>query len=172
MLLGTLLVPRGFTGRRPSGPAHDVGPRPARLTTSRAIGGGASATSGGSEATLGLLPLPRRDVERLRQILGLQRRLTRHARQPARETRADARADPSHEALTWLEIHGQAPEIVEHWRGFLEAAGAAGAGRGRAARPGAAADAGDGDAVGCGHRSAAVTPVPARLIRCAARTRA
>jgi hypothetical protein len=30
---------------------------------------------------------------------------------------------PFAEALTWLEIHGRAPEIVEHWRGFLEAAG-------------------------------------------------
>jgi hypothetical protein len=26
--------------------------------------------------------------------------------------------------MTWLEIHGGAPEVVEHWRGFIEAAGA------------------------------------------------
>jgi hypothetical protein len=26
------------------------------------------------------------------------------------------------EALTWLEIHGQAPDVLEHWRGFVEAA--------------------------------------------------
>jgi hypothetical protein len=25
--------------------------------------------------------------------------------------------------LAWLEIHGQAPEVVEHWRGFIEASG-------------------------------------------------
>ena len=30
---------------------------------------------------------------------------------------------PFQEALTWLEIHGQAPEVLEHWRGFIEAAG-------------------------------------------------
>jgi hypothetical protein len=29
---------------------------------------------------------------------------------------------PFHEALTWLEIHGHAPEVLEHWRGFIEAA--------------------------------------------------
>ena len=29
---------------------------------------------------------------------------------------------PFREALTWLEIHGQAPEALEHWRGFIEAA--------------------------------------------------
>jgi hypothetical protein len=30
---------------------------------------------------------------------------------------------PFREALTWLEIHGHAPEVLEHWRGFLEASG-------------------------------------------------
>jgi len=29
---------------------------------------------------------------------------------------------PFREALTWLEIHGEAPEMLEHWRGFIEAA--------------------------------------------------
>jgi hypothetical protein len=29
---------------------------------------------------------------------------------------------PFKEALTWLEIHGNAPEMLEHWRGFIEAA--------------------------------------------------
>jgi hypothetical protein len=31
---------------------------------------------------------------------------------------------PFREALTWLEIHGNAPDVLEHWRGFVEAAGA------------------------------------------------
>jgi hypothetical protein len=26
--------------------------------------------------------------------------------------------------MTWLEIHGEAPTWSEHWRGFIEAAGA------------------------------------------------
>ena len=42
---------------------------------------------------------------------------------------------PFREALTWLEIHGSAPEVLEHWRGFIEAAGAFEAEAGAAAAP-------------------------------------
>ena len=35
------------------------------------------------------------------------------------------------EALTWLEIHGNAPDVVEHWRGFIEAPGRSRASRSR-----------------------------------------
>ncbi len=28
------------------------------------------------------------------------------------------------EALTWLEIHGDAPEVVEHWMGIIDESGA------------------------------------------------
>ena len=70
---------------------------------------------------LGMLPLARRDVERLRQILGLQRRLTDLHLSP-RARRALTHRGPFKEALTWLEIHGDAPEVLEHWRGFIEAA--------------------------------------------------
>ena len=72
---------------------------------------------------LGMLPLARRDVERLRQILALQRRLI-DVRLSPRARRALMHRGPFREALTWLEIHGRAPEAVEHWRGFIEAAGA------------------------------------------------
>jgi hypothetical protein len=71
--------------------------------------------------SLGLLPLARRDVERLRQILTLQRRLVDLHLSP-RARRALMHRGPFREALTWLEIHGQAPEVLEHWRGFIEAA--------------------------------------------------
>jgi hypothetical protein len=27
---------------------------------------------------------------------------------------------PFQEALTWLEIHGQASDVIEHWKGFYE----------------------------------------------------
>ena len=69
-----------------------------------------------------MLPVPRRDVERLRQILSLQRRLLDMDSSP-RAKRALLSRGPFGEALTWLEIHGHAPEIVEHWRGFIEAVG-------------------------------------------------
>ena len=68
-----------------------------------------------------MLPLARRDVERLRQILGLQRRLIDMGLSP-RARRALMHRGPFRDALTWLEIHGQVPEVVEHWRGFIEAA--------------------------------------------------
>jgi poly(A) polymerase len=71
--------------------------------------------------SLGMLPLARKDVERLRQILGLQRRLTDQALSP-RARRALMHRGPFKEALTWLEIHGDAPDVLEHWRGFVEAA--------------------------------------------------
>jgi hypothetical protein len=71
-----------------------------------------------------MLPLARRDVERLRQILSLQRRLL-DANLSPRARRALMHRGPFREALTWLEIHGDTPEVLEHWRGFIEAAGSA-----------------------------------------------
>jgi hypothetical protein len=72
--------------------------------------------------SIGMLPLARRDIERLRQILTFQRRLTDLTLSP-RARRALMYRGPFREALTWLEIHGHAPEVLEHWRGFVEAAG-------------------------------------------------
>ena len=64
---------------------------------------------------LGALPIARRDVERLQQILALQPRLL--------DTQASARAQRGllhravlPEAITWLEIHGDRPDVVAHWR--------------------------------------------------------
>jgi poly(A) polymerase len=108
ILLGSLLVPLGHTIRTlspaPEPPTTEGGrPREPRLS-------------------LGILPLARRDVERLRQILGLQRRLMDTGLTP-RARRALMHRSPFKEALTWMEIHGRAPEALEHWRGFIEAAG-------------------------------------------------
>ena len=72
-------------------------------------------------SSLGMLPLPRRDVERLRQILGLQQRL-RDINLSSRARGTLTHRGSFQEALTWLDIHGHAPEVVEDWRGFLEAA--------------------------------------------------
>ena len=102
ILLGSLIVPLGMSGhpRQPAGTELEKEPR----------------------LTLGMLPLARRDVERFRQITGLQRRLL-DARLSPRARRALMHRGPFREALTWLAIHGQAPEAVEHWRGFIEASG-------------------------------------------------
>jgi poly(A) polymerase len=73
--------------------------------------------------SLGLLPLARRDIERLRQILGLQRRLLDPKLAP-RARRALMHKGTFREALTWLEIHGQAPEAAAEWRAFVDHASA------------------------------------------------
>src|SRR5262245_9166563 len=102
VLLGSLLVPLGMAGHaRPSAKTElEKEPR----------------------LSLGMLPLARRDVERFRQILGLQRRLL-DSRLSPRARRALMHRGPFREALAWLEIHGESPEAIEHWRGFIEAAG-------------------------------------------------
>jgi poly(A) polymerase len=64
---------------------------------------------------LGLLPLPRRDVERLHQIMTLQPRLLDMAA-PARAQRAVLHRSVFDEALTWLDVHGDRPDVVAHWR--------------------------------------------------------
>ena len=65
---------------------------------------------------LGDLPLARRDIERLRQILGLQRRLRDLTASP-RTQRALTHRNIFRDALTWLDVHGRSPETVEHWKG-------------------------------------------------------
>ena len=104
ILLGTLLVPIGYDFRPPPF-VPNPGGKPRKEPA----------------LSLGMLPLARRDVERLRHILTFQRRLTdMHLSPRARKTLIHR--GPFREALTWLEIHGNAPEVLEHWRGFIEAA--------------------------------------------------
>jgi poly(A) polymerase len=104
VLLGSLLAPIGFSGGPPAAAPQNGDPKK------------------GPAPALGILPLARRDVDRLLQINGLQRRLMDMTLSP-RARRGLMHRGPFHEALTWLEIHGQAPEVLEHWRGFIEASG-------------------------------------------------
>ena len=92
ILAGTLLYPLGLVARR-------------RF----------SADALERRVELGMLPIARRDIERLQQILALQPRLL--------DTQAGVRAQRSllhrailPEAVTWLEIHGDRPDVVAHWR--------------------------------------------------------
>ena len=57
---------------------------------------------------LGMLPIARRDIERLQQILALQPRLLDLQAPAARPARA-APPRRAAEAITWLEIHGEPP---------------------------------------------------------------
>jgi poly(A) polymerase len=93
ILVGTLLAPLGLAGapRR-----YSADPLERRIE-------------------LGMLPMPRRDVERLHQILTLQSRLM-DLRAPFKAQRAVLHRHVISEALTWLEIHGGRPDVVQHWR--------------------------------------------------------
>ncbi len=71
---------------------------------------------------IGSLPIARGDTERLRQILSLQGRIADLEMSP-RGKRALMHRGPFEDALTWFEIHGQAPAVLEHWKGFIEALG-------------------------------------------------
>ncbi len=130
VLLGTLLVPLGLMPRKD-------------YAESRISAGYADAADSDGQETqeppmrhrrsrrppkeppmrIGMLPVARRDTERLRQLLSVQRRLMDLESSP-RVKRALMHRGPFHEALVWLEIHGRAPEALEHWRGFIEAIGA------------------------------------------------
>jgi poly(A) polymerase len=93
ILAGTLLQPLGLVGRRQRFVADALERR----------------------VELGMLPIPRRDVERLQQILALQPRLL-DLNVPVRARRGLLHRSVFPEALTWLEIHGGRPDVVEHWR--------------------------------------------------------
>jgi tRNA nucleotidyltransferase/poly(A) polymerase len=71
---------------------------------------------------IGSLPIARGDTERLRQLLSLQSRIADLEMSP-RAKRALMHRGPFESALTWFEIHGQAPAVLEHWKGFIEALG-------------------------------------------------
>jgi hypothetical protein len=101
ILLGSLIAPLGLASGQDR-PRENRSPREGRLTGPR----------------LGDLPLARRDVERLRQILALQGRLRDLAASP-RARRALSNRAIFREALTWLEIHGEVPEIVEQWKAWV-----------------------------------------------------
>jgi poly(A) polymerase len=90
ILLGSLLIPLGLLEQH-HGRTKELGAR------------------------FGILPLARRDVEFLRQILMLQRHL-RDANASLRHKRAIMHRTAFLPALTWLELHGGSPAVVESWR--------------------------------------------------------
>src|SRR6185436_2362034 len=90
LLLGSILIPLGLLDQH-HGRTKELGAR------------------------FGILPLARRDVEFLRQILQLQRHL-RDVNAPVRHKRATVHRTAFASALTWLELHGNAPDLVASWR--------------------------------------------------------
>jgi tRNA nucleotidyltransferase/poly(A) polymerase len=121
ILLGSLIVPLGISlhppreNRVPVRPAAPVG----------RVGHVGEETEAGTEherarrrppgLKLGELPLARRDVERLGQVVQMQRRMRDLGASPKAQ-HALAHRHIFREALTWLEIHGGPPDLVEHWK--------------------------------------------------------
>jgi poly(A) polymerase len=130
ILLGTLLVPLGLMPRRArtadddAQDRADAGEEAGADLEKLAARAGRRRREGPKEPLLkiGVLPVARRDTERLRQILSLQRRLQDLESSP-RAKRALLHRSPFGDAMTWLDVHGHVPEVVEHWRGFMEAVG-------------------------------------------------
>ena len=96
VLAGTLLHPLGLIGRRQRFHADP---------TERRI-------------ELGVLPIARRDVERLQQMFSLIPRMM-DLQAPPRAQRALLHRASLPEALTWLEIHGDRPDVVAHWEDLI-----------------------------------------------------
>ncbi|HXW07589.1 MAG TPA: polynucleotide adenylyltransferase PcnB [Vicinamibacterales bacterium] len=93
LLAGTLLAPLGLVGRAQRFSADPLERR----------------------VDLGMLPIPRRDAERLHQILALQPRLL-DLRAPSRVQRSLLHRPAFDDALTWLEIHGDRADVLAHWQ--------------------------------------------------------
>ena len=106
VLLGSLLVPTRLLEPRP-------------LET-----GGRRDRENDPRLTLGMLTLARRDVQHLRQIVGLQQQL-HNPGLPDRAQRALMHREVYADALTWLEIHGGSSATLERWRSLGEIGGAA-----------------------------------------------
>jgi poly(A) polymerase len=64
---------------------------------------------------LGMLPIARRDIERLQQIMAIRPRLL-DIQAPARAQRALLHRSVIDDALTWLDIHEDRADVVAHWR--------------------------------------------------------
>ena len=79
------------------------------------------------DVKLGKLPVARRDMERLRQLLVLQPKLC-DPRLPPGQQRAVLHRGAFADALTWLEVHGQDAQALGRWRQFARDDGAGGTG--------------------------------------------
>ncbi len=104
VLIGSLMVPLGFS-QQPVRRRGAMGKRPRS-----------------PQVFLGTLPLPRRDMDQLREILDVQHRLV-DIDAPARAQHALMHRRTFETALTWLEIHGEVPDVVRHWRETMKSGG-------------------------------------------------
>ena len=96
VLAGTLLEPLGLIGRRQRFSADAMERR----------------------VELGVLPIARRDVERLQQMFSLIPRMM-DLQAPPRAQRSLLHRASLPEALTWIQVHGDRPDVVAHWEDLI-----------------------------------------------------
>ena len=123
ILLGSLIVPLGISLHPPR---EDRRGQVGQVSRVGQVGEDAATGAGHPRAPkrppglkLGELPLARRDVERLGQIIQMQRRMRDLGANPKAQ-RALVHRHIFREAFTWLEIHGGPPDLIEHWRAIAE----------------------------------------------------
>lgn len=95
LLMGTLLAPLGLVSRRQ---------------------GSASTT----RIQLGMLPIARRDLDRLAQVVTMVPRLT-DPELPPRIAKSLPNRPAFGDALMWLQVFGDAPEVVSDWQAVRDA---------------------------------------------------
>ena len=96
ILIGSLLEPLGVLARRPLPPQGRPDPR-------------------GERVSFGLLPVAKRDIERLQQVRFIAPRLT-EPELPPRVARSILHRPAFDDALVWLEIFDDAPDAIARWK--------------------------------------------------------
>jgi len=128
ILLGSLLIPLGLMPRGERRPFEPVEPEDEEDDNTGNVIAAPKAKPKFRRppkepiVKIGMLPIARGDTERLRQMLSLQARIADLEMSP-RAKRALMHRGPFEDSLTWFEIHGNAPAVLEHWKGFIEALG-------------------------------------------------
>jgi len=128
VLLGSILIPLGLMPRQERRQFEPVEEEPEEIDGNAIAAAPVKAKSKFRRPPkepilkIGMLPVARGDTERLRQILSLQGRIADLEMSP-RAKRSLMHRGPFEDSLTWFEIHGHAPAVLEHWKGFIEALG-------------------------------------------------
>jgi hypothetical protein len=122
VLLGSILIPLGLMPRTERRHFEPVEPEEVDGNTIEPLKSKPKFRRPPKEPILkiGMLPIARGDTERLRQVLALQSRIADLDMSP-RAKRSLMHRGPFEDSLTWFEIHGNAPAVLEHWKGFMEA---------------------------------------------------
>jgi poly(A) polymerase len=115
LLIGALVVPAGVLAQQPAVVRH---PSPA---------GGRRRPDPGDRLTFGILPIARKDVERLRHLVQMLPRLEDPAL-PPRLARGITQRPTFADALVWLQIFGESPDAVVRWKHAAEQHQASGEG--------------------------------------------